>query len=321
LPVSRLEARNLRVIAAMQVSAASAGRRLRELGQMARETLDGFSKDRGDVLAAALAFYTLLSIAPLVIVAVAIAGFILGQGTARQELLALLSETMGPGAAATVASWVDEASRSGKWATLVGVALVTLTASKVTAQLRTALNQVWNVEVSAPTSFKASVRRYAERRLFAVLLVIATGPLLIFVVLSRAFLTGVHELLFAALPVAALLVQLLQLLFSFALVALLTGLVFRIVPDAHLDWRSIRVGAVLTSLLFNAGNVLVGWYLARATVTATYGAAGSGVVILIWTYFSSGLFLLGAEFTQVYARHRGGEPETGDGTVRRATKS
>lgn len=267
--------------------------------------LDEYSKDRGELVAAALAFYTLLSIAPLIIIAVAMASIVLGEGRAREAALGLVSESMGPSASAAVAGWVDQASESGGVASLIGFLLVAYTASRLGAQLRSALNQVWNVDELLVRGFKATIRDYLKRRLAAFLLVMACGPVLLVVFASRALLTGFHTLLFAGTPWAGTLAQLSQLLFSLVLVFGLTAVVFKVVPDTRVGWRAILPGAALTSLLFNFGNALVGLYLGRATVTEAYGAASSAVVVLLWLYFSAQMFLFGAEFTQVYAKRYG----------------
>jgi membrane protein len=279
--------------------------RLKTAYGLIEETFDEFSKDRGELVAAALAFYTLLSMAPLIIIAVAIAGTVLGRGTAENEALRLLAETMGTQAADTVRGWVEEASATGGAASFIGFALLLYTASRLTAQLRTALNQVWNVDQALAEGFQASVRGYLRRRLFAFVLVLAAGPLLLVVFASRALLSGLYHLVFPQAPLAGSLVQFAQLTFSFVLVALISAVVFKYVPDTRVGWHAVRWGAVLTSLLFNVGNWLVGLYLGHTAIAQTYGAAGSVVVVLLWLYFSAQMFLAGAEFTQVYAAHFG----------------
>jgi len=275
---------------------------LRLAWELLNDTFDEFTKDRADLLAAALAFYTLLSIAPLILVAVALAGLILGSGVARDEMTRLLVETMGTKGADTVNGWVDEASSAGGVASVVGIVLAMWASSKLVAQLRSALNQIWNVDEFLANGFKATVRGYVRRRLFGFGAVLASGPLLLLVVVSRAVLTGLHEALFVDSPIAGVVTQITQFVSSLALVAGAVAIVFRAVPDTRVSWRSAWIGALLTSLLFNVGNLLVGLYLGRTAVSVTYGAAGSAVVVLLWMYFSAQLFLIGAEFTQVYSK-------------------
>ena len=265
---------------------------------IANQTLDGFTKDRGDLLAAALAYHTLLSIAPLIIIAVAIAGMVLGEGAARHEVGQLMAEAMGPAAASAVEGWVDQAAAGGGIASAVGLGLVLLGASRLGGQLRNALNQIWNVEVDSPRGFRLAVADYVRRRAFSFVVVMASGPVLLVVFISRALLSGFYRYLFADSPWAGVGVVALQLAFSVVAVACISAGVFRFVPDLRVSSRAACWGGLLTSILFNAGNLLVGLYLGRASVSAAYGAAGSAVVLLLWLQFSAYMFLLGAEFTQ-----------------------
>lgn len=284
---------------------------MRRAWAVLNEILDEYAKDRADLLAAALAFYTLLSVAPLIIVAVALAGIILGSGAAREEMTRLMIETMGTQGAETINGWVDEVSRTGGIASFVGAVLAAMTSSKLVVQLRSALNQVFGVDEFLAQGFKATVKNYIHRRLFAFAAVLASGPLLIAIVASRAVLSGVHDALFLDSAIIRVALQIMQVSFSIAVVASLTAMVFRAVPDTRMGWRAVWIGAFLTSILFNLGNLLVGLYLGRTAVSATYGAAGSAVVVLLWMYYSAQVFLIGAEFTQVYARRfgRGLKPE------------
>lgn len=278
---------------------------LRAVWTIINETLDDYSRDRGDAAAAALAFHALLSIAPLLIIAIAIAGAILGESTARAEVSTLLARTMGRDAALTVDGWVSQANESGGLASVIGAILLFFTASRLGDQLRNALNQVWGVDVYVAESFKATISDYVERRIVAFALVLSAGPVLLLVFASRAVLSGASEILFGSFEFGGVVSQVIQLAGSIVLVAVMTAAAFRLLPDTRIGWRAILPGAFLTSLLFNLGNVAVGLYLGRAGAVAMYGAAGSAVVILLWVYFSAQLFLYGAEFTEVYARRYG----------------
>jgi membrane protein len=296
-------------------------RAVKSVWHLVSDILENYSKDRGDLLAGALAFYALLSITPLVILSVALAGFVLGHGTARAEVDRLAQEMMGPTAAQAVLGWVDQAQRSGAVASVVGLVLLLLTASRLVNHLRGALNQVFNVDVSLAEGFKATVTDYIKRRLFAFAVVLAAGPVLLLVFSSRALLTGLHEALFLGTPLSGVIVQVVQILFSIALVWIISTVVYKVVPDTHVSWRSAWKGGLLTALLFNLGNVIVGLYLGRASVTAAYGAAGSAIVVLLWVYFSAQMFLIGAEFTQAYAAHLGRGRDVGDARVLVRTKA
>jgi len=266
--------------------------------KLINDTIDGFTRDRGELAAAAIAYNTLLSIAPMVIIAVAIAGAVLGEGAARQEMMGILRNAMGPDAASTVQGWVDEAAAGGGLASIVGIVLALWAASRLATQLRNALNQVFNVDVRETVGLRAVVTDFARTRLFAFLVVLASGPLLLMVVASRTLLTGFHQLLFAQSPWSGVAVQVLQVLLSLVVVAGVCAVIFRYVPDAQVDGKNAWRGGLVTSLLFNLGNVLVGLYLGQASIGAAYGAAGSAVVLLLWLQYSAYMFLLGAEFTQ-----------------------
>ncbi|MEY2935685.1 MAG: hypothetical protein RL033_6434 [Pseudomonadota bacterium] len=280
-------------------------RKLGLLWELLLQALEGFSRHRGDLLAAALAFYALLSIAPLLVVAVGIAGMVLDAGIAQREMLRTLRDSIGPSGAATVNGWVEQASGGGELASIVGIVLTVLAASRFGEQLRSALNQCWNIDVYQAQGFRFSVKDYLQRRVYAFLLTLASGPILLAVVASRALLTGFHERLFKFQLWQGLEVQLLQLGLSCFSVGLVCALVFRYVPDTRVAWKNALVGATMTSLAFNVGNGVVGLYLGRASVTAAYGAAGSLVVVLLWLYFSAQVLLLGAEFTRAYAQRFG----------------
>jgi membrane protein len=260
-----------------------------------------FVEDGGGLLAAALAFHTLLSLAPLVIISVAIAGVVLGRGIARAEATELLRQSMGDKMADTINSWVDQASRGSEIASVVGIALVLFAASRLGEQLRNALNQIFNVKSAAGGGIRSVVTDYVRQRLFAFVLVAASGPLLVAVFLSRALLGRFHGLIFPQSAWAVAVVQILQIVFTLVLVGLGSALVLRTVPDRRVAWRPALVGGCVISVLFNAGNVLMGLYLSSSGVGAAYGIASSAVVVLLWLQFSSATFLLGAELTQVYA--------------------
>jgi membrane protein len=269
--------------------------------RLVSRTLEDFSKTRSDLLAAALAFHTLLSMAPLIIVAVAIAGLVLGQGAAHAEVNRVLDESLGPNGAATVNGWVQQASEGGKVASLVGIGLMLLGASRFGATLKNALNQVYDIDVFTAEGFRSTIQDYLKRRLFAFAFAAAAGPLLLIVFVSRTLLTGFHTRLFASFGWQGALIQISQLVLSLLIVSGTSAVVFRYVPDTRICWKNALIGGLLTSVLFNIGNALVSVYLARATVTAAYGAAGSVVVVLLWLYFSAEMFLLGAQFTRVYS--------------------
>ena len=281
---------------------------LRAVHGLVRETVDGYMRDRGDLLAAALAFYTLFAMAPLVLIATVVAGFVLGTEAARSEISSLISGSVGPEGASAVEGLVDALAsasrRSGALASLIAGAFTIFAASKLFQQLRRALNQIWSVPEGSGRKQDFSLWVYVRQRALAFLLVLASAPILLLVFASRALLSGLHDFLFRTAPRAGTLVSGLQLGFSILLVWLVIALLFRYVSDKKLDWHAIGRGALVTSLIFNLGNIGVGLYLGRATTSGTYGAAGSLIVLLLWLKFSTSVFLFGAELTEVYAVRR-----------------
>jgi membrane protein len=269
--------------------------------KLLRLAYDQYSRERAELLAASLAFYMLLSLAPLIIIAVAIAGLALGEGTVRGELSRLLTSAMGQRASGAIDGWVDEAYRNGALASVVGFGLALFTASRIVTQLEQILNEVWNVDEPDTNTVAAWVREFLRRRLFAILIVVTSGPLLLVVLGTRALLSTTSAWISTGTGLSVV-VQLSQLVFALIIVTLLTGLVFKLASNSKLDWRSIWLGALVTSVLFNVGNIALGLYLGRASVSAAYGAAGSAIVVLLWLYFSGMFFLFGAEFAQAYAQ-------------------
>ena len=263
------------------------------------ETIDEFSKDRGDLVAAALAFYALLSIAPMIIIAVAVAGVVLGERNARHQVTDLLQGAMGANMAHVVDDWVQQASDSGGVASVIGVSLTLFAASRFAGQLRSALNQVWNVDVKLAEDFRSNVKSYFARRLFAFATILAAGLLLLAIIVSRVLIAGLGKALLQHFVFTGVLTQVSQITSSFVLVSLLSAVIFRVVPDTQVRWRAAFCGGLFTSILFTVGNLLVGIYFGVFAVGAAYGAAGSLVVVLLWFYFLAYMFLLGAEFTQV----------------------
>lgn len=292
--------------------------RIRVIWAVLGKTLERFSGHRGDLLAAALAFHALLSIAPLIIVAVGVAGMVLGRRAAQLEVTRWLQGSLGDAGASTVGEWVRQApdshwvrqvSENGVVASAIGLGLTLVAASSLGAQLRSALNHVWNIDVFQAPNFRHSVTDYLKRRLFAVVLTFAAGPLLLVVFASRAVLFAFSEALFRGSGWRNAEFQLLQIAFSLLVVALICGGVFRYVPDRRVPWRCALVGGAVTSFAFNIGNSLVGLYLSHASVVAAYGAAASLVVVLLWFYFSAQMLLFGAEFTRIYAERASMRPK------------
>ena len=265
-----------------------------------REVYDQWRKDNALSHGAALAYYTLFSMAPLLMLIIAIAGLVLGRAAAQGELVGRIQGVMGADGARTVESMIVNVSkpRAGILASALSLATMLFGASGVFRQLRTSLNQIW--EVTAPAG--RGVRSAARQRLAAFAIIVGIGGLLLTSLVLGAALAAVHHLLAQHLPLLGRLLPPLNFLVSLLLTATLFAMIYKILPDVKMDWRDVWLGAAATALLFTIGKTLIALYLGRAGTASVYGAAGSLVLVLLWVYYCAQIFFIGAEFTEVYSR-------------------
>jgi membrane protein len=273
--------------------------------EVVKTAVENFSADRGGLLASAIAFRTLLSLAPLGILAVAIAGFVLGRDAAKSEMNRVLRGSVGDRGAEAVNQWVEEAANRGGLASFVSIVIVLFAASRLFTELKAALNQIMNVDVYQSESFAHSVKHFLRRRLIAFVMVLMTGLSLLVVFASRTALFAVSSSVFPDAWWSGTVLHAVQVVVAVALVATAAAAVIKLVPDTTVSWRAAFVGGTLTSVLFNAGNALASLYLGRASAVDTYGAAGSAIVILMWVHLSAHMLLLGAEVTQAFGARFG----------------
>ncbi|MEP7053268.1 MAG: YihY/virulence factor BrkB family protein [Pseudomonadota bacterium] len=268
-----------------------------------KETLTAWDEDNVTRLAASLAYFTLLSIAPLIILAVAVAGLAFGEEAARQHIAGELSGVVGRGAAGAIESIAKNARApgSGVFSVIVGLIVLLFGASGVFGELQSALNTVWEV---APKPGRG-VLGIVKDRFFSFTMVVGVAFLLLVSLIVSAALTWVGQAFASSLPGGAAVWQVLNFCISLAVVTALFALMFKTVPEAHIQWRDVWVGSAVTAVLFTLGKFGLGIYLGSAGVSSAYGAAGSIVALVIWVYYSSQVLLLGAEFTQVYALRYG----------------
>jgi membrane protein len=268
-----------------------------------REVYAKWQRDNALSLGAALAYYTIFSIAPLLVLVIAIAGLVFGQAAAQGEIVAQIGGLVGPSGAQTIEDMVARASRpaAGVLATLASLGTMALGASGVFGQLQQALNRIWDVQ--APR--RAGWRGHVARRAAAFGMILGIGFLLLASLVLSAALAALHGLIARHLPVLARLLPPLELALSFGVVTALFAMTFKLLPDVEMPWRDVWLGAAVTALLFTVGKTLIALYLGRAGVTSVYGAAGSLVLLLLWVYYSAQILLLGAEFTEVWSRRYG----------------
>lgn len=269
------------------------------LKQTGKEWLD----DSASQLAASLAYYTVFSIAPLLIIAIAIAGAIFGEEAARGEIVAQLQGLIGQEGAKSVQTAIENADRPevSSFASIISIVILLFGASGVFAQLQNALNAIWNVK----TKPEAGIINIIRKRFLSFSAVLGIGFLLLVSLLASALLSGLSNYMSNALPGMDIIWQVVNLVVSFGVITFLFALMFKYFPDVEIEWRDVWIGAVITTVLFTLGKFALGYYLGNSSFSSTYGAAGSLVVLLAWVYYSAQIMFFGAEFTQVYAKEYG----------------
>lgn len=275
-------------------------RHFARIAQLLKEAGSGWIKHRAQKLGASLAFYTMLALAPLSILAVVVTGYFLGEEAARGGIVDRLGTMVGTEAAATIESLIETASepRQSRIATVISLVVLVFGASGVFAELKDSLDIIWEVQPKPGGGIWA----IAKTRISAFVVVISTGFLLLVSLVLTAVLTGLTEWLGQSLPVPVWTAYLLDMLVSFTVIALLFALIFKLLPDARIDWPDTWFGAALTALLCMVGKFLIGIYIGRLSIGSVYGAAGSLVVLLVWTYYSAQILFFGAELTRACAR-------------------
>lgn len=268
-----------------------------------KQSFQQWQQDKAAVLAAALTYHTLFSIAPLFIIAVAIAGFVFGKSAAEGELVAQLEKFMGQQVAETIQKLVLNISRpqSGIMATLIGIGTLFWGASNLFAQLKLALNTIWNV-LPPPNR---GIGGFIKDRLLSVGMVLGVGLVLLLLLVVSTVLTAVNQWLNNVLNTPAGLWSIVDVSVSFGIGMLLFAGVYKFLPDVKIVWSDVWVGAAITAVLFTIGKSLIGLYLGNSGAGSAYGFAGSLVVLLLWINYSWQILFFGAEFTQVWANKYG----------------
>jgi membrane protein len=267
------------------------------------QTYQDWSDHQGPRLGAALAFYTILSLAPLVTLLIAGVGLILGHSAAQEDVISKVREMIGTDGANSVRAIIQNANQPapGIVASLVGLITLLFGASGVFGELHSGLNIIWDAEPKE----RNGLRGLIIDRFVSFGMVLAVGFLLLVSLLLSAALAAVGKFFAGSLPIAEPALSLMNVAFSFAGICCLFALIFRYIPETEISWNEVWPGAFATAVLFTAGKYLLGLYLGKAGVGSMYGAAGSLVVVLVWVYYSAMLFFLGAEFTHVRARGSG----------------
>ncbi|MDX2153958.1 MAG: YihY/virulence factor BrkB family protein [Bryobacteraceae bacterium] len=278
-----------------------------DLQALLADTVNEWYKHKAPRLGASLAFYTLLSLAPLLVVIVALAGAFYGEEAARGQIVAQLSGLVGTTGASVIEDVIKQARQpaAGIFATAAGLLTLFFGATGVVTELRDALNTIYEIPAPEVRGLR-TVLLFVRERFFSFAMVVGVGFLLLVSLAVSAWLAALGAWFNGWLP--TLLLQSGNTLISWVIIAGLFAAIYKTLPDVTLEWRDVALGAAVTSLLFSLGKFLIGLYLGSSTLASAYGAAGSLVVLLIWVYYSAQIFFLGAEFTQVFANRYGSQP-------------
>src|SRR5258708_14096042 len=272
---------------------------LRDFGRLALAAGKGWRRDGALSMGAALAFFTLFSMAPLLLLVIAIAGLAIGDDTARQLLFAQLADLLGTKGAEAVQGVLEAADdrTQGVIAATLSFAALVVGAGGVFAELRRDLDRIWRFE---PPPWRG-VWTALRRRFLSFGMVVTIGFLMMVSLVASAALTAVGAHVVDGLPGSTLALRAIELVASLAVITGLFAMVYKIIPSERLAWHDVWVGAAMTSLLFWIGKYLIGLYLGKSAIASPFGAAGTLVVVIVWVYYSAQVFFLGAEFTRAYA--------------------
>jgi membrane protein len=273
------------------------------------ESFNRWNRHNATRLGASLAFYALLSLAPLLLVVVSIAGLVFGHSAAQRQTMQQVEALVGPAAGKAITAFLEGSRNTthGVVATIVGLLTLLFSASGVVIELRAALNLIWDVPTPDLTGVQM-LTSFIKRRLFSFAIVMGMGFLLIISLAISTWLTALGALATSFSGFEAMLLDVLNSLVSFAVIAGLFAVIYKVMPDVRIEWRDVMLGGAVTSLLFTIGKLLLSVYLGRASYSSTYGAAGSVVVLIAWIYYSGQIFFLGAEFTRSFAHRYGSDP-------------
>jgi len=275
------------------------------IGVLLKETFDEWNEDKASRLSAALAYYTIFSLAPLLIMAIAIAGSIFGEEAARGEIVGQIQGLVGKSGAEVIETAIENANKpaTGTIASLISIVALLFGATGVFSQLRDALNTIWEVQPKPGLPVKGFIRQ----NILSFTMVLGIGFLLLVSLIISAVLAAINSYFSGLLPGFDVMWRIGNFIISFGVTTLLFAMMFKFLPDAKITWGDVLIGAAITSVLFSIGRFLLGAYLGNGSFGSTYGAAGSLVVILAWVYYAAQILFFGAEFTQVYARKFGSQ--------------
>jgi membrane protein len=277
--------------------------RPRDIWLLLKEAATDWSRDRAPRLGAAQAYYTVFSVVPFLILIIGMIGMVFGKEAAQGTIVEQLALLVGEHSAATIKEMIQRAEQpaTGLLSTLIAIITLLVGASGFFGELQDALNTVWGIEPKKGRGMWGLI----QDRFLSFLTVLGIGFLLLVSLMLSVALSAFGKWFGNLLPFPELILQILNFLLSFGVITGLFALMFKVLPDAHIAWRDVWVGAAITSALFTLGKFLIGLYLGKTNIESEYGAAGSLVIFLVWVYYSGQILLYGAEFTKVYANRMG----------------
>src|SRR5215471_238249 len=273
-----------------------------EWASLGKTTVYRWLDDRAPTIGAAIAFYTMFSLAPMLVIVVAVAGFVFGREAAEGALFGEIAKLVGPESAGAVQATLRSASstRSGIIATLIGIGTLIATATAVFSELQAALNLIWKV----PATGNLGVAHFLKSRLLGLCVILVIGFLLLVSLVISTALTALSSYIDRSLPNFSIILYLAHYALSFGFTTVLFAAIFKILPDHAVEWRDVWLGAALTALLFSVGKHLISIYIGSSNMASTYGAAGALIIVFVWVYYSVQIFLFGAEFAKAYGDQR-----------------
>ncbi len=277
--------------------------KLKDIWGLIKDTFSAWGEDKAAQLAAALSYYAIFSLAPLLIVLIAIAGIFLGNQAAQNQIVIHIQGAIGKNGAEFIQNMIKNArnTNAGIVATVIGIITLLLGATGLFGQLQNTMNEIWDV----PEREGGGIMGMVKQRFMAFVMILGIGLIFLLTLGANAAVLAISKFASGLFPGISILWQIVNIVVSFAIITLVFALVFKVVPDVEIHWHDVWLGAFVTALLFSLGKYLIGLYLSNASVGSTYGAAGSLVVLLLWIYYSAQIFFFGAEFTQVYANRYG----------------
>jgi membrane protein len=269
-----------------------------------KETIREWNDDKVPRLGAALAFYSMLSIGPLLLIVIAMAGLAFGRDAVSGYIFDEIRGLIGDQGASAIQTMLANTSnpKASYIASLIGIVTLLVSATSFFAQLQDALNTIWNVDERENGHWTW----FIKKRLLSFAMIVGIGFLLLIALVISAALSAISAFFEDYIPITFLL-HTVNLVISFSVITVLFAMIFKVLPDVHIKWRDVWIGAAITAILFTFGKFLIGIYLGQSAFSSAYGAAGSLIVVLIWIYYSTQIFFLGAEFTQVYSRYMGAQ--------------